>query len=316
MDNFNHIRRYWQFFWQFLGMFSYFPVVATAAVLDVGAAMTAGITKDDIIVIIGDHDGTDFKILKEYQRPFFQISVGYTQTCALYHDKTIHGEGGNLVCVGNGITQKNGTFSQVSVAPFHFCGLHTDGSVECWKGPQKPLINNVPDYGQTTPPDGFFVQVSAGRWHTCALRPDLSVTCWGNNRYHQTVVPNETFSQISAAKFGWHTCGIKTADQTVVCWGLNDHGQATPPPGPFSQVSAGKWYTCGIRADDQTIACWGSNHDGQAIPPSGRFSYVSAGLVHTCAIQADNYAPVCWGYNVFNSVKDVSGDSLPLKRID
>jgi len=126
--------------------------------------------------------------------------------------------------------------------------------------------------------------------------------------------PNGTFSQISAAKMGWHTCGIRP-DQTVVCWGLDDNGQAKSPNDLFSQVSAGKWYTCGIRAEDDTIICWGNNSDGQAEPPSGTFSYVSAGLFHTCAIQTDN-TPICWGYNIWGCVKNISGETLPLKESD
>lgn len=289
--------------------------VAVAAVLDVGAGITCGIQVDDTIACGGwaysKKPASDLKQLENIQgNTFSQLSVGYGGGCGIRsNDNTL----GCFLGTQYGMNKvPSGTFSQVSIGTFHACGVRTDGSVVCWGGKTDTI-----DYGQTkAPTTGTFSQVSVGRWHSCALKTDQTVECWGNNRYGQTQPPKDTFSQISAAKIGWHTCGIKTDDQTVVCWGLNDHDQSIPPKGRFAQISAGKWYTCGIRADDQTIACWGSNMDGQADPPSGRFSYVSAGMYHTCAIQFEDHAPICWGYDLWGSVKNISKDSLPLKISD
>ncbi len=293
--------------WPLLLMLNIVPLVMAASlatVLDTGAGITCGILNNGQLACSGWGHAKKPEIINSLSKnTFSQVSVGYNYGCAVRSDDN------TLACWGHNLygqaTPPSGTFSQVSTAVFHSCGLHTNGTIECWGG-----STDAPDYGQTKPPTEIFSQVSVGRWHTCGLKTDQTVSCWGNNLYGQATPPEGTFSQISAARFGWHTCGIR-ADQTITCWGLNDNGQATPPEGLFLQVSTGKWHTCGIRSVDQSIICWGNNGDGEAEAPNGRFSYVSAGVFHTCAIQTDN-VPLCWGYDIWGSVKSISENTLPV----
>jgi hypothetical protein len=207
---------------------------------------------------------------------------------------------GSVACWGDDsygkATPPAGTFTQVSAAYHHTCGVRTDGTLACWGGDS---------YGKATPPAGTFTQVSAGTEHTCGVGTDGTLACWGSNYditgtvwVGQATPPTGTFGQVSAG--AWHTCGVRT-DGTLACWGRDDYWQATPPAGTFTQVSAGWNHTCGVRTDG-TLACWGRDiwgRDiyGKATPPAGAFTQVSAGTEHTCGVRT-NGTLACWGEGV------------------
>jgi len=62
---------------------------------------------------------------------------------------------------------------QVSSGGAHTCGLHEDGSVECWG------CEGDKDWNQCDVPDGKYIQVSAGMFHTCLISEDKQVVCFG-----------------------------------------------------------------------------------------------------------------------------------------
>ena len=221
--------------------------------------------------------------------PYSAVSVGF-QTCGLRTD-------GSMVCErtrgGRTIlsTEPHGQFSAVSVGDMHWCGLHTDGTVECWGD------NNV---GQTSAPEGQFSAVSAGFQHSCGLRTDGTIECWGTGS--RIFPPEGQFSAVSAG--GFHTCGLRS-DATIECWGVNENGQTDVPKGRFSAVSAGGLHTCGLRTDG-TIKCWGSPWREQIFPPEGQFSAVSVGIQHSCGLRTDGTVE-CWGDNS-SAQRDSPGD--------
>ena len=218
---------------------------------------------------------------------FASVSAGAHHTCGMHTD-------GSVECWshdGQGqATPPAGVFTAISAGGAHTCGVRTDGSVECWGNDE---------YGQATPPTGEFASVSAGVDHTCGVQTDRSVECWGRDAYGEATPPAGEFAAVSA--WAYHTCGVRT-DNSVECWGNDEYGQATPPAGEFAAVSAGWAYTCGVGTGG-SVECWGKDNEGQATPPDGEFTSLSAGYDHTCGVRTDGSAE-CWG-------RDAYGDATP-----
>jgi alpha-tubulin suppressor-like RCC1 family protein len=76
------------------------------------------------------------------------------------------------------------TFEQIDANSSNaLCGVHTDGSVECWS------TCCVGGGDGSEPTSGTFLHVATGRKHSCALRNDNSIVCWGDNECGQLDVP-------------------------------------------------------------------------------------------------------------------------------
>ncbi|MGE0601622.1 MAG: RCC1 domain-containing protein [Dehalococcoidia bacterium] len=129
------------------------------------------------------------------------------------------------------------------------CGLHTDGTIECWGN--RPLQ-----------PEGQYIDVSVGDELVCAVAVTGSVSCWGAGGGALSTPPG-TFVQVSAGLsrlepgglYKSHACALRT-DRQVVCWGNNEFGQTTAPPGEFKEVRTGKIFTAAITTDGE-IVWWG-----------------------------------------------------------
>ena len=93
------------------------------------------------------------------------VSAGYSHTCGVRADGTVHCWGSNVDFDDRWLgqaTPPSGSFSSISAGLFfHTCGIRTDGDVACW---------GEDDNGQATPPSGSFSVVSAGAQHTCGVR--------------------------------------------------------------------------------------------------------------------------------------------------
>lgn len=222
-------------------------------------------------------------------------------------------------------TTPAGQFTAVS-AGYHTCGLHNDGSVECWgynpdgrtEPPEGPFVSisagvcgvradgTIQCWGNTSElelPDGQFMAVSVGGYDYCGIRVDRTIECgWGHSRSIQTEPPAGQFTSISIGT--WHACGIR-AEGTVECWGRNNYGANDAPSGIFNLVSSGTFYSCGVRADG-AVECWGRNLYGLLDPPAGRFVSVSAARNHACGITIDG-GIACWGNNTHGQTDAPSG---------
>jgi len=247
------------------------------------------------------------------------------------------------------------TFASLSVANGFTCGLDTTGAAYCWgvngggrlgTGDELDTRFPVAVVGGLT-----FTSVSAGASHVCGLTATGAAYCWGENGDGQlgtlaellafcqfigpcsttpvAVAGGLTFTSLSAAEAGLHTCGVTEAG-AAYCWGSNAFGGLgngkitgmSPTPIAvagglnFVSVSAGGAHTCGVLASGEAY-CWGLNWAGQLglgtagtdsatpLPVSGGlvFESVSAGDAHTCGV-ATNGAAYCWGNNFDQQLGD------------
>lgn len=220
---------------------------------------------------------------------------------------------------------QTGEWIAVDTGEEHTCGIHTDGTMECWGLADNAVVEEpVGVYTQVSsgwdhstaladdgtvmswgcfgetgiaacePPAGEFVQVSSGFRHSCAVSADGSAHCWGHNAYGQCDAPKGTFVQVDGGD--GHSCGVRV-DGSIVCWG-DEHACVTEvPDGEFIQISAIRSATCGLHADG-TIECWGCDFPdftGLCEPPSGEFTSLGNGNVfHQCAVAVDGQLQ-CWG---------------------
>jgi alpha-tubulin suppressor-like RCC1 family protein len=167
------------------------------------------------------------------------------------------------------------------------CGLHDNGSIDCW---------GLNDKGQTNAlTQAVFTQVTAGVQHTCALQgePNVGVPlCWGDAAHGATVPPDVPFTKIAAG--GFHNCGIQT-DGTALCWGENQDGQSNVVPGEtYRDIAAGRHHTCAVKSNG-SLVCWGEGDCDQTQYPGGNeWVRVYAGEQVSCAL--DNAGEItCWG---------------------
>ncbi|GIE72882.1 hypothetical protein Apa02nite_089900 [Actinoplanes palleronii] len=313
-----------------------------------------------------------------------QVTVGGSHSCGLGSDGTAYcwGQGANGQ-LGNGDTADQlapvavdgpagVTFTRLTAASNHTCGLGDDGTAYCWGQGLFGQLGNGGTADRLTPvavdaPAGVtFTQLTAATNHSCGLGDDGSAYCWGNNSNYQLgnggqlgaggsytlptpVLVNApaagvTFTQLTAGST--YTCGLGS-DSTAYCWGQSGDGQlgigggsttqASPvavdaPAGvTFTQLSAGSGGpTCGV-GDDGQAYCWGFNAAGQLgngdtetqyspmavnAPAGVTFTHVSAASNYSCGLAGDGGA-YCWGSNDSGQLGDGStADKLSPVAVD
>ncbi len=175
---------------------------------------------------------------------------------------------------------------QVSVGHSHACGLHADGTVECWGNGGTGLLD--------VKGEGYRV-ISAGTHHTCGLIADDQAVCWGFSGFFDELngPSSPVYERIDS---GWaHSCGL-TPEGTVDCWGCDDqqdNGQCEAPAGQFDVVVAGQHESCAATVDGQG-RCWGPTTASTWPDSLESVVSVTAGTHHYCALSADG-TPYCWG---------------------
>lgn len=237
---------------------------------------------------------------------YTQVSVGYTQACAL--------DDGGVTGCWEGVSGLGEEpldppvdappFVQVSVGYEAACGLGQDGDVTCWYS-DGPVVHH----------SGDFLRVGAS-WHqSCALDTDGELWCWDNRWPDQlrqidggdyvdfsvgvdggvaqtgsgalrlfyqgststgTVDDAPAFSALGRA---WYQhCGL-IGDLAACISPFDGGGASTPPTGSYSAVTS----ECGMLVDGDVV-CW-SNPLGQ--PKDGhRFSDFDTGLLWGCGLVA------------------------------
>ncbi len=183
------------------------------------------------------------------------------------------------------LSDDDGDWVQTSAGEWLSCGLHVDGSVECWGGASM--------WG--TPPQGeSFTKVSTGSYHACGLLDSGELRCWGLDDGGNLDVgqvsdtPSGTFLDISTDRHS--NCAVRS-DHAIVCWG---ELSGSPLQGEYESLTLGRRTLCGIHVDG-TAECFGADDEGQLdVPPGEEFVEVSCGSYHTCGLRQDGTV-VCWG---------------------
>ncbi|MEP7326142.1 MAG: Ig-like domain-containing protein [Gemmatimonadota bacterium] len=184
----------------------------------------------------------------------------------------------------------NLTFTAISTAGYHTCGITGSGSAYCWgSGPDGELGDGGPSTLQRSP---------------------------------TAVAGNLTFQSIVAHSS--QTCGI--ANGAAYCWGANYAGQlgdgtlsSHPMPTAvrggltLARLAGGLLRTCGL--DPLGAAyCWGDNRHGAlgdgtetqslvpvAVTGGHTFTEITIGQEHVCAVTSQGVG-YCWGDNLFGQL--------------
>ena len=154
------------------------------------------------------------------------IAVGSSHGCAIDLDGVVH-------CWGDGSSPEGpppdwigahgddgqgrpvpGVYVAIDASDNATCGLHPDGTVDCW-GDVEGTLDRVPEVTLET--------ISVGGKFACGLRPDGSIACWGDDFKGRASPPAGAFVQVDAGAA--HACALRE-DGSVVCWGA---GETEPP---------------------------------------------------------------------------------------
>ncbi|MBT6432050.1 MAG: hypothetical protein HOK97_11000 [Deltaproteobacteria bacterium] len=139
---------------------------------------------------------------------------------------------GAVECFGGGSPPENksaNVFTRVSASGNYACGIHAEGS-ECWGYDEPDAPTSLPT----------LTSISTAPYSACGLDPAGAITCWGSDTYS---VPRSKWDQI--AMTDRTQCGI--ADQQLYCWGdLNPLGAQSPVGDTFVALSVSDSYVDGF----------------------------------------------------------------------
>ncbi len=281
-----------------------------------------------------------------------QVDAGRRVTCATRLDRTlwctgVHADGRTGLGLTSGstaaLTQVGSadTWRLLSYGARHGCGVHDDGTLECWGNAgagqtgqgattwaSPNLVGSATDW----------IEVSLGDRSSCGIRAGGSLWCWGWNVYGQIgqgdeddgyttptqVAAGSTWTDVATSELS--ACAVRS-DGTMWCWGANwwgmlGDGSYTNRYVPtqagvdtnWESVTVGRGVACGIKTNGE-LWCWGANWEGQAGTGTFGNSYgspvrvgtkidwaqVSAANNHTCAVD-DATDLWCWGSDAWGKL--------------
>ena len=197
------------------------------------------------------------------------------------------------------------------------CGIHTDGTLECWWSHGGELGGDGPEQERFPFPGRRFTALSAGHY-ACAIDIDGTLACtsygypvswaWDVPGAH---LPDGEFESVSAGNP--HMCGVRVGGD-LACWRSSYEDPSailSPPAGKFTSVSVGRRHACAVRVGGRVV-CWGDDeheyeHDyGQSSPPGGLFRTVAVNGRVSCGIRVDGDVE-CWGLRGSDPQRNIDG---------
>ncbi len=203
------------------------------------------------------------------------------------------------------------------------CGLHSDGSIECFGRDEDSLVSGGPA--------GAFVAVQTVGEFACAIDTAARLQCWGDGApdVDLDALPDAATLAIDRYEVVYVLDTSGALDQAGSCRGGRDCG--TAPEGTFQTLQAGMGHGCvlddvgeatcwGDIGEDPPadalidldvseqgaldcaldsageVSCWGTDFTGlwgDYVPPAGPFTSVDVGEMYACALDAAGTAS-CW----------------------
>ena len=206
------------------------------------------------------------------------VSFNMYDTCVVKEDST-------GACCGDNTNHSDdvpeGTWQTINQGSGQSCGLHLDGSVECWG-------NGSEDY---TPPTGSFVDVRAIEGAACAMDESGVITCWGHDYQGNVVSPSGTWESFILPNS--YLCMLGEGG-SISCAGYGEVANGDVPTGTgYHSLTGGLASACVLNAENRAV-CWGKDGDGLLDAPDDEFEQIAAGSYFTCGLKANGDVK-CWG---------------------
>jgi len=197
--------------------------------------------------------------------------------------------------------QANTRYTQVAIEGLRFCGLSSDGQIECTAA-RDPQPLGLHDY-----PDALFTALELSDSFACGITVEGQIECWGVDSLGNQLSPpvfDHPVTSLSLAVH--HACAVDNMG-VAKCWGQDVHGQATAPSAitDFVDIESFSFYdSCGVRSSGEVV-CWGRNSasllptglDTQNPSPFVDIEYSQQfSIDHGCGIRADGSVD-CWRRN-------------------
>ncbi|MCW2930597.1 MAG: hypothetical protein JWM19_1559 [Actinomycetia bacterium] len=175
---------------------------------------------------------------------FSSVYAMYHHACAISGSYLL-GQPGPVQCWGSDDEGQSdppsGDFTALSGGFEFTCGLHPDGTAQCWGDPS-----------YAAPTGATFTSIASGSYSTCGITTSQGIDCWGTSDIAGDLDAPTTGQYTAIAAQGTHACALTTAG-TIVCWG--DNGTDAPPPAGsgYTAISTGIGFTCGLQGG--TVSC-------------------------------------------------------------
>lgn len=206
----------------------------------------------------GRHRDLDYGQTDAPKVPLHGISSGAWQACGL-------DEFDQIVCWGvvdGEYAPCPGRYAKISNGYGVNCGLHLDGSIECWGWEGQYSQETTPYNDASSVDDLQIIDVSSGYGHSCAVDEQGGLHCWGGASPVAVTPPDGfVFAKVAAGTEG--NCGLSPSGE-LTCWQLDAPefyywdclNVGGPPAGEgWLQISVRHNHACALSADRQ-ISCW------------------------------------------------------------
>lgn len=179
-----------------------------------------------------------------------------------------------------------GDWLSVSAGADFACGIHLDGSLECW---------GDNSYGQSSPPSGIFMNFACAGYSACAIKYNSEIICWGHTNFWSDIpiIDNE---ELIFLRGGTSNFIAIDGGSELSWWGGDDLYHQSPPEGSFlsADIAIGPDDGCVVDMNGQ-VQCW-TEEGAPYEPVAGVYVSVHLGSAFGCALDAAG-VPTCWSDN-------------------
>jgi hypothetical protein len=184
--------------------------------------------------------------------------------CSVESDCTI-GSNALSTCI-LGMPPEAGSYTQIDAAYGHFCGLKSDGSVDCWGYRLAGTPNYASWSSESSSTDFVHVEVATG--YACGLKGDGTIECWGDdedgNFASNLTPPAGTFS--SFALVDGLGCARRVSDNGITCWGdVDSYTGLFPETCDWAAVFSGESEMCFLDTEGNAACFWSGSTSECAI---------------------------------------------------
>ena len=187
--------------------------------LEASTQFSAIVTDEGNAYLWGNKNQNDISVTKKYQGQIVKVALTANNYVSLLTDGTVAytgSKGRNNPLSTQPKEMRGKTIVDIAATSGAIAALSDEGEVFVW-GTTTRGEDKIPEFSAPVK------QIYGGRYHFVAVDENNRVYSWGNNKYHQTDVPDALANgekELTALYVGNHQNYALTTDGEVITWGL------------------------------------------------------------------------------------------------